>query len=918
MKHIYSIIIIYITAITSAYSQSCTMPMLADATSGGTTPIAMSCGGGVANMTVTFNGQSGVSTNQYSVSSIPHVFTSFSGTTIPISSDDVWSSTIPLPFSFCFFGNTYNSLLIGSNGLVSFDVSPAGGYCTYVVTTIPGTTLPRASIMGVYNDIDPRFGASTRRIQYTTIGTAPCRQFIVSFEDIAYYSSTCAGTYANYQIVLYESTNIVETHIRNHNGCSSTNSGRGIIGIQNWDRTVAYPAPGRNNTTFTTANESWRFTPSDTSNPFRRMIVHLFDNGVLVDSAVPYYSPFPTLRADFTRNIVFPPDSHWMSAQLIIRDSAGTGSGTSLCAVSSSLYDFNDLLYYNSGSLNLTQQITNVNCNSGTDGAIDLTAVSTSPPINYTWSDGPVSEDRSGLSAGIYTVTASDGGGCTITRSFTVSEPAPLMIMLDSIRHVACLGDNTGHIEITAMGGTLPYSYTWTGGAITEDIYSLTAGMYDIMLIDSHGCDENASYIVLPGRIDTATTYRNICSGDQIFLGGAWRNTAGNYYDTLVSSHGCDSVLTTVLSITSFSTNTINASICDGDSFTFNSITYFSSGSYFDTLVSYTGCDSIVRINLTVNSATNGSRTLRGCPGDLFFVGGANQSSPGTYYDTLVNIYGCDSILASTITYYTTSSASRSVTICSGNTYFCGGANQSTPGTYYDTLVNSTGCDSILSTILTVNPTSSTSELYSKCFGSTFMGFVVLQDTVITQTYTNIYGCDSTNSIMITVLPQPIADAGTDQSINLGDSATLNASGGIYYSWSTGTTNATTTVGPSSTTTYYVTVTNSDSCQSSDSVIVTVTYPSTDLVMPEAFTPNGDNLNDKLLPINATDFDINPFIIFNRWGNEVYHVTSNTDGWDGTFLNAKQEVGTYVYYIKAVSKTNGEEVIKQGVVTLIR
>lgn len=200
-----------------------------------------------------------------------------------------------------FFWKNYNSLLVGSNGLVSFDVSTAGAYCTYVITPpVPSASYPRAIIMGVYNDIDPRYGSSTRRIQYTTVGTAPCRQFIVSFEGIAYYNSTCAGTYANYQIVLNESTNIVEVQIQNHNGCSSTNSGRGIIGIQNYDRTVAYAAPARNAVTFsTTRNEAWRFTPTDTTNPFRRMIVHLFENGTLVDYPSSLLFTIPNVKSRF-------------------------------------------------------------------------------------------------------------------------------------------------------------------------------------------------------------------------------------------------------------------------------------------------------------------------------------------------------------------------------------------------------------------------------------------------------------------------------------------------------------------------------------------------------------------------------------------------------------------------------------------
>ena len=922
MKQIYILLILFLFITSSAVqAQSCVTPVFADATAPpGTTSISMACGGGTANMSATFNGMGAVSTNLYSVSTTPFNFTTFTGTTIPIGSDDIWSSVVALPFNFCFFGNTYNQILIGSNGIISFDVSTAGGYCTYVISPpIPNTSYPRASIMGVYNDIDPRYGSPSRRIQYTTVGTAPCRQFIVSFEGISFYGSACPGTYANYQIILNETTNIIETHIQNHGGCSSTNSGRGIIGIQNYDRTVGYAAPGRNAVTFTTANEAWKFVPVDTSNAFRSMIVHLFENGVLVDSAVPYYAPFPTLRADFMRSITFPPDSHLFHIELMVYDSAGTGSGTSLCPVTTTgLYDFNDLLYYNGGSLNMTSAITNVSCYGFSDGAIDLTAITTSPPVSYVWSDGPTSEDRTGLTAGSYTVTASDLGGCTITQTINVTEPPMLMIMLDSIRDVACLGDASGSIQITTMGGTMPYLFNWTGGYSTEDIYSVPAGTYNINVVDSHGCVSNDMFMILPGTLDTSTLYHTICPSDSILLGGLWRRTGGTYYDTLNNSHGCDSIIKQILTVLPNVSMTLNPSICLGSSFSVAGSTYNATGVYYDTLTSYIGCDSILITNLTVNSPSSFTQNLRGCPGDRFFIGGANQTTAGTYYDTLTSFVGCDSVLTSILTYNSITTGTTAASICFGQTYFVGGANQNTAGVYYDTLVNSTGCDSILATTLTVNPSSSSNDNYSVCLGSSIFGFVVTGDTTLSTTLTNVYGCDSIYNQNITALPLPVANAGADQTILSGANAILNATGGTYYEWNTGELTASVTVTPTSTTTYVVMVTSADSCSAYDSVLVEVTLPSKTLVVPDAFTPNGDNLNDKFLPVNAKDYNINSFIIINRWGDEVYNVTTNTDGWDGKFLGLEQPAGAYVYYIEVTALSNGDKAIYQGAVDLIR
>jgi gliding motility-associated-like protein len=898
MKQIYFLIIFLTIAYSSIYAQSCVTPIFSDASAPpGSTSIDLGCGGGTASMSATFNGQGTIATNTYGVSSIPFSFTTFTGTTVPISTDDVWSANISIPFSFCFFGRSYNSLLIGSNGIVSFDVSTAGALCPYAITpTIPSATYPRASIMGVYNDIDPRFGSSTRRIQYTTIGVAPCRQFIVSFEGIAYYGSTCAGTYANYQIVLNESTNIVEVQIQNHNGCSSTSAGRGIVGIQNFDRTVAYAAPGRNAVTFSTTNEAWRFTPTDTTNPFRRMIVHLFENGTLVDSAVPYYSPFPTLRADFMRSISFPPDSHLFHVELIVYDSTGTGSGTSLCTVSSTLYDFNDLLYYSSGSLSMSATTTNVNCFGETNGAIDITATSTSPPISYIWNDGSISEDRSGLVAGTYTVTVSDGGGCTSVNTYTITEPPMLMVMLDNITDVTCYGGSNGAIQISTMGGTMPYRYMWSNGSMTEDILGLTDGVYCTMVTDTNGCMATLCDTVMEGTIDSSRATVNICAGDFVIINGIAIGTAGSYADTFSNINSCDSIHTIDLVVGSRVFATINPRICLGDTFSVLGRSYTSSGIYYDTTASITGCDSVLTINLIVNNPSSNVINSQLCTGESINVGTNTYSTTGTYYDTLVNINGCDSFITTNLLIKIPSASVIDTTICFGQSVIIGTTSHTSAGTTYDTLTNSVGCDSTVRLNLTVRGRSSVVDSFVICKGQSIVGYSPLDDTTVSTTLTNIYGCDSIYTIFIGVQDLPKVELGDDRNIYVGDTVLLTVVPGYSYNWSNGVTINRTFVSPSTTTTYSVTITDSIGCVDSGDVIVNVSPRSIDIAFPSAFTPNGDGLNDMYYPLLPVGSTITNMIIFNRWGNSVYSGIL-APGWDGNFLGAPQPIGNYVYYI---------------------
>lgn len=104
MKQIYFIILFLTIAISSINAQTCVAPSPDASAPSGTTSIDLGCGGGTASMSATFNGQGTIPTNTYDVSSIPFNFTTFTGTSIPISTDDVWSANISLPFNFCFFG----------------------------------------------------------------------------------------------------------------------------------------------------------------------------------------------------------------------------------------------------------------------------------------------------------------------------------------------------------------------------------------------------------------------------------------------------------------------------------------------------------------------------------------------------------------------------------------------------------------------------------------------------------------------------------------------------------------------------------------------------------------------------------------------------------------------------------------------
>lgn len=197
----------------------------------------------------------------------------FNGLANPVSvnTDDVWSPIVPLPFDFCFFGNTYNQCVIGSNGILSFNTSLASSSSGYSFSNnipISGDgRLVENSIFGVFHDIDPGVGGEVGW-ELITLPTG-CRALVASWSDVPMFDENSI-LYSG-MMVLYENSNIIEVYIKEKNidnfGAGTWNDGNAIVGIQNATGTIASVAPGRNglDPNWSATNEAWRFVPSGNS-----------------------------------------------------------------------------------------------------------------------------------------------------------------------------------------------------------------------------------------------------------------------------------------------------------------------------------------------------------------------------------------------------------------------------------------------------------------------------------------------------------------------------------------------------------------------------------------------------------------------------------------------------------------------------
>ncbi|OIQ17326.1 MAG: hypothetical protein BM557_08940, partial [Flavobacterium sp. MedPE-SWcel] len=214
-------------------------------------------------------------TESYEVSSVPYAppYSFIGGTQVSVNTDDVWSGAIPLPFDFCFYGNNYTNAYVGSNGVVGFNTVGEGSNCPWSFNqTIPNTGFPiRNAIYGVYQDINPNVNNAFAdpNINYQVLGAYPCRTLVVNFSEVAQFGGACQGNATigeqTSQIVIYETTNVIEVYVERRVPCTAWQNGVGVIGIQNAAGTQALTPPGRNTGAWEAENEAWRFTPNGAS-----------------------------------------------------------------------------------------------------------------------------------------------------------------------------------------------------------------------------------------------------------------------------------------------------------------------------------------------------------------------------------------------------------------------------------------------------------------------------------------------------------------------------------------------------------------------------------------------------------------------------------------------------------------------------
>jgi gliding motility-associated-like protein len=566
---------------TSTYAQSCV-------SSNNNKVINFSCGLNCGNVNLQVPDLR--TTSDYAITTIPYnpyPYTTPSGnelTTLYV--DDRYSDKIALPFQFCFYDSVFSKIVVGSNGLITFDTLNANCFNAWSITSIIPYALgtqcppiglqaapyyPRASIMGAFSDLDPSPAASpsNKKIECRVEGSAPCRRFVISYYHIGVYGTTCGYSTPNtFQIVIYESTGIIEVFFEQKACSSTTNSGRAILGVQDWTQTKARAAAGKNSTQWNVQNEAYQFIPSGGATRFINSQMFAM-SGSLVATATTSFSIPGSVSLTFPN--ICPTGN---SEQFVVRTSYTS------CADPTTTFITEDTITINkTSSLNAITTVTNLNCATGATGSITVTVPPNSgvPPYQYSLNGGPLQSSNvfPGLAAGTYTVFATDINGCSTTLNVTVNRSGNLGVGY-SLTNSSCSGVNNGSITILPPSVYTPIQYSLNGGPPqTSNVFAgLAAGTYTVNVTDAIGCTGSTTITITQGAGVTATfaTTPTSCSGanngtitvtpgggsfpyqyslnggplqsSNIFSGLA----AGNYTIRVVDVNGCNSTYPVTIS----------------------------------------------------------------------------------------------------------------------------------------------------------------------------------------------------------------------------------------------------------------------------------------------------------------------------------------------------------------------------------
>lgn len=524
----------------------------------------------------------------------------------------------------------------------------------------------------------------------------------------------------------------------------------------------------------------------------------------------------------------------------------------------------------------------NISCNGKSDGNVKVTVTGGTAPYTFSWTNGSTSDSISNVVAGNYTLTVIDASNCKTFVTATINEPSVQMSFIIS-EQIKCYGLCDGTATVFATGGTSPYTYKWNTGATTTGISNLCPGVYELTTEDANKCTtitsvtitEPSEIAIVAGKTDANCGSSNgtasvTVSGGTPTYKYSWSTadstpsitglSADIYNLTVMDANNCIKNTTVTINNTGAPSATIidsgyvkckngndgyaEASVTGGTTpYTYlwtpggstgKIATGLSANTYTLEVTDSNGCKSSIQFVISepsLISIATSSTDITSCYGasEGTAIVSASGGTPvysykwsngvtsseiinlkaGVYFVTVTDANGCS--INNTITIFEPlqliANAGTDSSICQEDSVSIGGTPAASGGTgaYTYQWLPAT----YLTSITNSNPTA-----------------FPITTTTYSITVSDANNCKASDSVIIFILPKPIADAGNDTIICLGDSVTLTASGGQTCTWLTtnGINNVDIcdpAVSPDSTTLYIVQV-QDERCKAFDTVMVTV------------------------------------------------------------------------------------------------
>lgn len=443
-----------------------------------------------------------------------------------------------------------------------------------------------------------------------------------------------------------------------------------------------------------------------------------------------------------------------------------------------------------------------------------------------------------------------------------------------------------GTIDLSVLGGSGDYSFAWDNGEVTEDLNGLQPGDYQVVVSDNIiGCTD--SLIVNVSAGPAALTAQESVTHE----------SCDNENDGRIIIEGFDGT-------PPYTFNWTNLGITNnGLSDTISSL---SPGNYEIVVTDGNGC--IFTVNTTINAADS----------FVFAVDSFKNTTCLGLEDGYVRIKVDGGLQPYTFAW----SSGMPIVLDNGDIV----ADNVAPSSYYLIVADDRVCTDSLLVEFTVPPVTTNLLNDTVCVGNEydFLGDIItiIQDTVLEDTSYLASGCaDEINIANIFAAENPIASlTASPDTVFENQTSTLEVDAGYFYDWTPTSSSSSSSieVQPLTNTSYSVIVTDDLGCSETYSITVYVLEREVELHIPDAFSPNGDGVNDIFRVVNSDYFEDIDLKVYNRWGELIHQSEGFNHGWDGTYKNEKQAVDVYTFTVTAISTFSGNKITVSGNVSLIK